>query len=181
MVIEEELKKFKRELKEELKTELKKDLSASLVSLLEDQLQELKLKILEQEAEICSLKKLIELQVNTFFANNEEIANKAILRLQKKDFVIITDVPETKSGTVDERKAQDAKLVQEVAQSLGCSRSVVTESVTRIGKMNPSKPRLLRFKCVSYESKIDLLKKAKELRKSAKFRNVFVNPDLTYV
>lgn len=179
-MMKKELSVFKHELQREFVEELKEDLSASLVNVLREEIQELKQQILQQEKEIVFLKKSLEDHQSRVFSNNEDIMIEMNSRIQKKDYLIMSGVPEAKEGSLEERRAWDEDLIQDIARTLGCS-SLPTEDITRIGKIDRLKPRLLRMKCCSRESRMTLLRKAKELRKSDKFRGIFLSPDLTHI
>ena len=68
--------------------------------------------------------------------------------------------------------------LKSLAQRIGLA-DFKPQSVTRLGKIVHSRPRLLRFKCANMQEKITLLKGSKNLRNDGQFKKVFVNPDLT--
>ena len=53
------------------------------------------------------------------------------------------------------------------------------EEISRIGRLDPTKPRLLRFKCGDADTRRQLLRNSKNLRQSQRFQRTFINPDLT--
>ena len=97
----------------------------------------------------------------------------------KREYIVLVGVPEVTRGNVEDRRATDAEVIQEIGQAVGCV-ALVPEDVKRIGKMDSTKPRLLRFKCRSHKMRDILLKKARDLRHSTKFRHVYISPDLTH-
>ena len=54
------------------------------------------------------------------------------------------------------------------------------DEVSRVGRLCPNRPRLLRFKCDDADTRRLLLKSSKDLRKSSHYQNVYINPDLTH-
>ena len=91
---------------------------------------------------------------------------------------MISGVPEQVEGTVVERRQHDEKVILQIAESLDISHIEVDE-ITRVGRINPNKPRLLRFKCLSKESRLQMLQRSRDLSKKPEFKDVFINPDLT--
>ena len=51
---------------------------------------------------------------------------------------------------------------------------------SQVGKINSARPRLLRFKCETIETKKEFLKNAKKLRSSNDYKYVYINADETY-
>ena len=99
-------------------------------------------------------------------------------RQRRSKYIVVTGIPEHTSGDVEERRANDTKAIARLAETLEIDKFTPGE-VSRIGHINSSKPRLLRFKCQDLETRSLLLKKSRNLRNSSSFRNIYINPDLT--
>ena len=110
----------------------------------------------------------------------EEILNEVEDRHAKRKFLIISGLPECKTGSPSERRFQDAETISELIADIGIDQ-FVPEKVARIGPLNQGKPRLLRFKCSDTSEKFSILRHAKNLRNNVKFPNIYINPDLTYI
>ena len=175
-LFKEELASFKTHLEYELKTALKKelidDLSASISSMFRSELHDLKerVKQLSEENEKLKLKSADQL---------EEIVVEVSRRHDKRNKIIISNLPEPSSGSLQERKDEDRKTVHELARVLGLSYFSIQET-QRIGKIDSSKPRLLCTTCADKNTKFDFLRSARDLRKSEKYKHCFINPDLTF-
>ncbi len=178
-IIKEELKKFKDEFQKELKKELKNELSDSLTNIIKTELQALRKQISAQDLEISSLKKRIETQRIEMASEKEEMMNEMTLRMQKRDYLIVSGLYEEQTGSVSERRTKDVEKIREVMKFLG-NDSVTPENVMRIGKIEESRPRLVRFKCSSVEMRRHVLARSKELRRNDKFRNIYISPDMTH-
>jgi hypothetical protein len=100
-------------------------------------------------------------------------------RDRRKANLIVSGIVEKEDGTVVERKQHDKAKVETLLQNLCDFNSTVITSVNRIGKVNSSKPRLLKIVCGNIETKLSLLRKAKELRRISSFKGVYLNPDQT--
>jgi hypothetical protein len=110
--------------------------------------------------------------------SDQELIDEAMERQRRRKYLIITGLPEPKKGGVDERSTEDRLTVKELASTLGVD-DLDPEEVARIGRISRDRPRLLRFKCCSVDEKLSLLRAAKDLRKHAAYRGVYINPDST--
>ena len=171
-----ELKAFRNELREELK----KELSTTLITTLREELKFLKQQVADNRREIDELKEaLVEIRSSNNYPAPEVFFNEMSQRLSKREYLILSGVPET-PGSLEEAKKSDIKLVCEISQALGCD-DLLPEEVSRLGKILAGRPRLLRFRCKSNSSRSKLLSKANALRSIQRFKHVFINPDLTRV
>ena len=91
----------------------------------------------------------------------------------------VSGLPEPSSGSLQERKDDDKDTVRDIVTELGLSPMNISDT-QRIGKIDSKKPRLLCVTCADKSSKFDLLRSAKELRNSEKYKHCFINPDMTY-
>lgn len=110
----------------------------------------------------------------------EDTLWEAEQRLKRRKFVIVSGLSEQSSGSIDERRNADVQAIQALASTIGLQ-SFYPKEVTRIGRIEASRPRLLRFKCSNTEERVTLLKKSRDLRNSVDFKNVYLNPDQTKI
>lgn len=109
---------------------------------------------------------------------DETVFQEMMERHRRRKFLIISGMPEAASGTAAERKSKDLDSVMGLASQLGINDFIPTEA-SRIGSTTQAKPRLLRIKCKSQETKRELLVRARNLREYPAFRGVYINPDRT--
>lgn len=96
-------------------------------------------------------------------------------RARRKGNVIIHGLPECSS---DDPEESDLTKCADIMKAVSCETDGIV-SINRIGKPVGSRPRLLKVQCKDPEFRNRLLRMAKELRKNAKFRGIFINPDRT--
>ena len=95
---------------------------------------------------------------------------------------MISGIDELPSGSVEVRKTADATTIERIAETLDIlNLHVNPEEVTRIGKINANRPRLIRFKCKDDGKRSLLLSKARELKNNSLFSSVRVFPDRTLI
>ena len=136
-------------------------------------------KVLEtQKAQDVEIKSLKE-QVWGLSENYANIMNEVEERERRRPNLIVAGLQEKEVGSVEERKEWDSIKVDELFEELCNFEDSVVSSVYRIGKINSSRPRLLKIICRDVNSKRSLLSKSKYLRDSIDFKNVYLNPDLT--
>ena len=136
-------------------------------------------KVLEtQRAQDAEIKYLKE-EVQQMKEEHRDILAEVEDRDRRKANLIISGLQEEFSGTAEERKKRDLSKVQSLFRALDGVSGHVISSVRRLGKGNSQKPRLLKVVCRDIESKRALLRKSKNLRGIANYRNVYLNPDLT--
>ena len=109
----------------------------------------------------------------------EKMCKEAEDRFKRRKFIVISGLQESSASTLKEKVESDSKTIKSIAQNLGL-RDFEPKEVSRIGKVNQSQPRLLRFKCSNLQEKTHLLKESKRLRSKTYFKDVYLNPDLTY-
>ena len=93
--------------------------------------------------------------------------------------MIISGLPEMSSGSLDERRDHDQKAVDEVLDVIGVVKEGRAFRLTRIGKPQSQRPRLLKAEFKSLSIKNEILRKAKALRKSKGSADVYINEDRT--
>ncbi len=99
----------------------------------------------------------------------------------KADNVIIQGLPEKESGSQAERDTHDANLVSRVFQEIGvsCEEGFTASDIRRMGGRRGDGSRLLRLKTKTPEQKAEVLRRARDLKNSSTYNNVFIRPDLT--
>ena len=128
-----------------------------------------------QDYEIKSLKS----DFRSIKDDYDHILNEMEERDRRRPNIIVSGIVEKEDGTVEERKQYDKAKVETLLQNLCDFNSTVVTSIHRIGKVNSSKPRLLKIICGNTVIKHSLLRKAKELRRIPSFERVYLNPDET--
>ena len=96
---------------------------------------------------------------------------------KRKLNVVVHNLPEESGETLAERSSKDQTAFQKVVKE-GLKLSVRTSKSFRVGKKIPERPRLLIITIDTLEAKLDLLSKVPQL-KDTKWRNIYINPDLT--
>ena len=113
-------------------------------------------------------------------ASMEEVCREAAERLYRREFVIVTGVPEQSNGSAEQRKTADIEAVQSVAKSLGIENLELSE-VSRLGQSNTNRPRLLRLRCKDCDTRRNLLRSARNLENHPEYGRVYINPDQTKI
>lgn len=108
----------------------------------------------------------------------DDVCQETAERWRRRKYLIINGIAEHPSGDIEERRARDVERVTDLTRELGFV-AFLPEEVSRIGRINSTRPRPLRFKCRDTAIRAQILRNSKKLRNSQCFRNTFVNPDLT--
>ena len=94
----------------------------------------------------------------------------------------VTGLPEPECNS-DELKAADEKaFIKLCEENLSLKPALLHNGCVRLGKVNTHRPRKLLIRLPTEESASNLLKSAKELRKSDNdyiASNIYINPDLS--
>ena len=92
----------------------------------------------------------VQKQYNELRTSKEEdiemMCREAEERIKRRKYVIVSGVSENHVGSLAERVAVDTNTVKRIAHKLGMV-DFEPKEISRVGKMNNSRPRLLRFKC----------------------------------
>ncbi len=136
------------------------------VRVLEERFQSLESKLLNQNSK-CALE-------------IEDMMHEVEERYKRRKYLIVSGVPEPSTGNIEERTEADEIYMKRIADHLEIEDFDPTEC-SRIGRIDSAKPRLLRFKCETMETKKEILKKAKELRRSNDYKYVYINADESYI
>ena len=107
-----------------------------------------------------------------------ELLEEIEQREMRRDNIIIFGLPEVFGKSLGERHQHDVMSTQEMFQTVGLS-NVQTVEVRRIGKIVNGKVRPLRVKLRDRVLQYEIINKSKDLRKSHRYKNVFISRDLT--
>ena len=130
--------------------------------------------VLECEREIQEIKeKLISMESQPNTVGGEEKIqreiNEALQRERKRNRVVINNLIEAED-TVEEIQSKVDQLLQEFAISSG--------EIVQVNRLKDH--RYISVEMKQTESKAKLLKRAKELKETVQYANVYIRPDLTY-
>ena len=139
------------------------------------------LKNKSQQEEIVEGVKLEERQVPLQTLQKPTYANAANilygikreekLQKEKENNLVISGIPLS-------THENDKTIVEKIVYCINGTNPNAIQEIARIGTSNEGK-QLLKVKLKDSDTKQNLLKKAKVLRKSKDYQNVFINPDLT--
>lgn len=123
-------------------------------------------------------------RINTSVENvknelSSSIIEEVIQRVQRQQNLMISGLPETSVGSLEERDASDRRAMTEVIGAVGLRHDAHSFRLTRVGKPRSNRPRLLKVECQNPGIKNEILQRAKVLRKSSNFKNVYINEDRT--
>ena len=99
-------------------------------------------------------------------------------RYRRRKYIIVSGLPEDETGTVSERLISDTNKVKNLALSIGFQ-GFEPREISRIGNLNSLRPRLLRLKWENPQQRNALLHKARSLRQTLCFKDVYLKPDQT--
>ena len=137
-----------------------------------------KVKVLEERFQ--SLESKLLNQSNKCGLEMEDMMQEAEERYKRRKYLIVSGIPEASTGNIEERAQADVNCIKRMADHLQVQDFDEPTECSRIGKIDSAKPRLLRFKCQTMETKKEFLKKAKKLRSSNDYQHVYINADATY-
>ena len=128
-------------------------------------------------------KKLTENQINIL----NVVGSEQKERQSRKYNVILLGVPESNATKDEERKKEDEATTFEILEEIGMEKESLKTYVYKVKRFrssskNTTASKPLPIRVTFYEDDnivIDTLKKAKKLKDSLKFKNVFFNKDLT--
>ena len=112
----------------------------------------------------------------------DETITSGLLELEQRHArrknVIIRGLLEQDSGSTLERGKTDLETAKNVLQRIGIEGSMIKE-VSRLGRIIPGRPRLLKVKCNKTETQKEILRNAKRLKSIEGYRNIYINKDMT--
>ena len=135
------------------------------------------------QEEVDSIKKEIEFlkaseKKSSLQSRENSILREVEDREERRDNIMVFGVTEKINGSIDERKKHDLISLREIFGELGSS-DVEPSAVRRVGSVNNHKARPLKVKLDDRSEKAELLKKARSLRDSSVYKNVYLTNDLT--
>ena len=138
---------------------------------------------LERLEEGCSGKALDE-KIQEIVQNNvTELWEEKVEKEKRELNLIFTNIPESSGEDSAERMKGDMAKIREVIEKI-CPdiKEDEVKEPTRLGKFNlGSKPRLVRVRVNTIETKKEILKNARKINKDKKEQKekVYINPDYT--
>lgn len=130
------------------------------------------------ETDIVNIKSDFEQLKLSLSSSNSEILQEVEERQLRRNNVMIFGLPETSHGSLTERKDHDNRAIHELFETIGIQ-NVSTEETRRVGRITDDKIRALKVTLKDVNTKRKILRSAKELRKSSRFRHVFLANDAT--
>ncbi len=173
-----------RSLIESSKSEIMKMLSSEigklneLTSTLLSRVDELQNSNQRLERECSQLKEEVVVLKRKNLDYSEEIIEEAKRRIERRNFLIVSGLPEHEIGTPNERKQKDIQMIESILGDLNAGVPNISNA-SRIGIKRGSQTRLLRFECTSNTQRTTILKTARNLKNSTQFSHIYIRPDLT--
>ena len=130
------------------------------------------------ETDVQNIKSDFEKLKLSFSSSNSEILQEVEERQQRRNNVMIFGLPEKSHGSLIERKNHDNGAIHDLFDTMGIADASVEET-RRIGRITDNKIRALKVTLKDQNTKQKILRSAKELRKSSRFRHVFLANDAT--
>jgi myosin heavy subunit len=164
---------------EDLKKDIKKvealTKGVDEVKTMKEQLQKLNDFALSQSDNTSKMDEFVEVRFKGKVKEMKAEVAESMDIEQRKLNVIIHGVEED----AGEASVDNAKVMEILNSGLKMKADNHLVKVCRIGKPSNDRPRLLKVELKSLEGKIEVLKRAKNLRHSEDFKKVFIVPDLT--
>ena len=150
---------------------------SSRIDAIEEAIKNIQSENLSLRSEISSLRN----RTSNYENSKIEIMDASLMEFENRSFrrnnLIIRGVEEKDDGALEERRLHDEATVQDVFLDIGITDAEPVEC-RRIGKKRNG-PRMLKVKLGDVEEKMTILRKSKNLRNSSKYKDVYINPDLT--
>lgn len=124
------------------------------------------------------LSKMRDMSTSSKLEILEESVAESQNRMSRIQNIVLQGVPESDTGSVDDRMRQDTERVNEVLREIGVSDTAIS-NVRRVGRKRKDGSRLLLVRVADVDGKRRILAKSKTLRNSSSMSRVFVKPDLT--
>ena len=145
---------------------------------------ELRVKKLEKEGSVKEeqVKHIVNKSVNDLIEGKMKgITEEIEERERRKENIIIVNIPESNKDTPEERLKEDTEKIKKLFEKVTTVESDTIKKITRIGKKEDKKSRLIRVQLNSQEKKSELMKKQRELNnEETKPRDrIYINNDLT--
>ena len=139
-----------------------------------------KLETLVEAKLVEGLERRVESRVDGKVKQLSEDMSETLEIEKRKGNLVFHGLKEGKDSNDTNEKPHDWQMVEELLRNglkLDPSRHV--DEVTRIGRSAEGKIRPLRVKIKSMESRIEIMKRARDLKDCEEFKRVFIAPDLT--
>jgi hypothetical protein len=172
-----ELKKDMEEVKE-----LRND--AKEVGAIKEQIEELRGLAAGKSDNSKEMEEFVEVKLKRIVKDMKAEVEESLDIEQRKCNVLLLGVEEGSDDIsldcIDINNQVDSSRVLDILKrGLRLSAENHIENVTRIGKVQTGKPRLLKVQLKSLEGRNEILKRAKDLRNNEDFKKIFIVPDLT--
>ncbi len=157
---------------------------SATIGLIQDKITELDIKNDQLTSKVTLLEERINQSTQVASENlssnvvPEQAFREAEDRHRRRKYLIISGLSDNSSGSIQDRSESDEEMIKEIVYQIGVD-PFIPENVRRIGRLGADKPRLLRFKCPDVETKIAMLRAAKNLKRTVTFERVYINQDLT--
>ena len=132
----------------------------------------------EQETQAHEIENLKEDVKNVKLTVTEDVIYEAEQRFKRRQNIIIAGLPEPSSGSLPDRKKVDEEEVRQLFCAMNLPDINFKQSV-RFGKVQKGKIRPIRVNLVEEDSKFELLRRARSLRTTDRYKSVYINPDRT--
>lgn len=110
--------------------------------------------------------------------SKSELLDEVEDRERRRNNIVLFGLPEQESGTADERKKQDKKLLHDVFDAIDCE-EVQIGSFHRLGKLAEGKSRPVKVILRTREGKTEVLQNSRSLKDTDFFEHVFISNDKT--
>lgn len=132
------------------------------------------------KTEIGRLNTKVEKLESSIDSKVQEAIEEYREREARKSNIIVHNIPESKKQEAKDRLREDVQEVSSlIAEGLEIEEHVSITSAIRLGKRDEDKTRLLRVTLENVKTKRNILAKAKKLRETEKWKQVFITPDLS--
>jgi len=108
-----------------------------------------------------------------------DVVDEYVEREKRKMNLILHNVPEQGEGSFQDRIQKDIDIFKIIINTELDEQNVQVTRAIRLGKYIEGKKRLMLVELKDENVKRDILKKAKILRNSGQWSNVYISPDLT--
>lgn len=98
---------------------------------------------------------------------------------KRKSNLVVHNLEESSGANNAGTLEQDVKKFVDVVKK-GLWMNVKVSKAFRVGKGSPTKPRLLIVSMENVETKVEILKRARDLRHIPELSNIYITPDLTW-
>ncbi len=109
----------------------------------------------------------------------QDVVDKYVERVKHKMNLILHNVPEQREGSFQDRIEKDIHIFKIIVNTELAEQNVSVTRAIKLGKYIEGKKRLMLVKLKDENVKRGILKKAKSLRTSGPWRNVYISLDLT--